>query len=332
MARGKQKKKANARLQRQQQKQKILESANTRQQKKSNKSEETQAAQTAAKIEAEAKKERLSAFEKAGEGLSEKEGGTPGQCKHLHCAVPNQLQKTFKTLKGIRPSCVPCLTHQASRKGRKKGKGGGGKQVSSGTVWICLSCGGLGCGRLANQHALRHFQTNRRHALTINIDSLECWCYACDKEIRIPEPPSPKKKDQEEETVEGQVAQKLLCEVFANLNLSYVPQKDVATTKDEGDEGEDDEDEDGEKAIQKRFRPLKKCFDLVEEYLMQGSQYASSSSSNYATSSKGGKKEVYYPAVTAAGFFFSLLLSVLFLFFVSLLCFSSVSPLFFLLY
>ena len=52
------------------------------------------------------------------------------------------------------------------------------------SVWICLSCGSLLCGRASKaQHALSHSEQSEHHvALAMpSLDSV--WCYACDQPI-----------------------------------------------------------------------------------------------------------------------------------------------------
>ena len=48
------------------------------------------------------------------------------------------------------------------------------------SLWICLSCGNLGCGRFAEKHALDHYETKKAHHVAIDIYSLMTWCYTCD--------------------------------------------------------------------------------------------------------------------------------------------------------
>ena len=64
-------------------------------------------------------------------------------------------------------------------------------------LWICLTCGKLGCGRAqfggvaGNTHALQHFETST-HPIAVKLGSLskdvtDVYCYACNDEIKFPE-------------------------------------------------------------------------------------------------------------------------------------------------
>ncbi|KAF5270650.1 hypothetical protein FQA39_LY01388 [Lamprigera yunnana] len=55
------------------------------------------------------------------------------------------------------------------------------------SLWMCLKCANLGCGRSWNKHALDHFNTphSECHSLCINTMNWNVWCYTCDNEINI---------------------------------------------------------------------------------------------------------------------------------------------------
>lgn len=55
------------------------------------------------------------------------------------------------------------------------------------SVWMCLKCGYQGCGRAKNQHALKHFNTDRSdiHPLCLNTTIWTVWCYVCDNDVNI---------------------------------------------------------------------------------------------------------------------------------------------------
>ncbi|CAM9018245.1 unnamed protein product [Wickerhamomyces anomalus] len=64
-------------------------------------------------------------------------------------------------------------------------------------LWICLTCGKLGCGRAqfggvaGNTHALQHFEIST-HPIAVKLGSLskdvtDVYCYACNDEIKFPE-------------------------------------------------------------------------------------------------------------------------------------------------
>ncbi|CCH43508.1 Ubiquitin carboxyl-terminal hydrolase [Wickerhamomyces ciferrii] len=63
-------------------------------------------------------------------------------------------------------------------------------------LWICLTCGKLGCGRAqfggvaGNTHALQHYET-ANHPIAVKLGSLskditDVYCYACNDEIQFP--------------------------------------------------------------------------------------------------------------------------------------------------
>uniref|UniRef100_A0A671P2P5 ubiquitinyl hydrolase 1 n=1 Tax=Sinocyclocheilus anshuiensis TaxID=1608454 RepID=A0A671P2P5_9TELE len=54
-------------------------------------------------------------------------------------------------------------------------------------VWMCLKCGHRGCGRLENQHAIKHYETPRSepHCLVLSLDVWSVWCYICDDEVQF---------------------------------------------------------------------------------------------------------------------------------------------------
>ncbi|KAG0332166.1 Ubiquitin carboxyl-terminal hydrolase 16 [Podila horticola] len=52
------------------------------------------------------------------------------------------------------------------------------------SLWMCLSCGDINCGRAIKEHAISHYDTEKKeHPLIINLASMECWCYECDDQI-----------------------------------------------------------------------------------------------------------------------------------------------------
>ncbi|CAL8242479.1 unnamed protein product [Merluccius merluccius] len=47
------------------------------------------------------------------------------------------------------------------------------------SVWACLGCSHVACGRYIEEHALQHFQL-QRHPLAIEVNELYVFCYLCD--------------------------------------------------------------------------------------------------------------------------------------------------------
>ncbi|XP_050410971.1 ubiquitin carboxyl-terminal hydrolase 44 isoform X3 [Patella vulgata] len=50
------------------------------------------------------------------------------------------------------------------------------------SVWACLSCSNVACGRLNNEHALNHFD-DKKHPLAIEVNNRYVYCYECDEYI-----------------------------------------------------------------------------------------------------------------------------------------------------
>ncbi|KAK7573320.1 hypothetical protein V9T40_010511 [Parthenolecanium corni] len=50
-------------------------------------------------------------------------------------------------------------------------------------LWMCLTCGKLSCSRYANGHALRHYELNNEHKITISTETTSVYCYKCDDEV-----------------------------------------------------------------------------------------------------------------------------------------------------
>ncbi|XP_063303157.1 ubiquitin carboxyl-terminal hydrolase 44 isoform X1 [Pelobates fuscus] len=47
------------------------------------------------------------------------------------------------------------------------------------SVWACLSCSHVACGRYIEEHALRHFQESK-HPMALEVNELYVFCYLCD--------------------------------------------------------------------------------------------------------------------------------------------------------
>ncbi|KAI8928487.1 hypothetical protein BC831DRAFT_509974 [Entophlyctis helioformis] len=55
-------------------------------------------------------------------------------------------------------------------------------QPQSLQLWICLACAKLSCGSETMDHVRGH-AIKREHHLVMNIDTFDCWCYACSSDI-----------------------------------------------------------------------------------------------------------------------------------------------------
>ena len=152
-------------------------------------------------------------------------------CGHLSQVSPSHVKKMLQKYEKLHcalPFCSSCCL--ASYQSRKRGKSSSSSSSSSSSLWICLSCGNIGCGRDVSQHSLHHFHANRKHSLSLNPHTLQCWCYACDKAINVDaeeerERETAKEKERERvETAKGEkeaiLAKKLVADVFASLSLA----------------------------------------------------------------------------------------------------------------
>ncbi|KAG0039905.1 Ubiquitin carboxyl-terminal hydrolase 16 [Podila clonocystis] len=56
--------------------------------------------------------------------------------------------------------------------------------LDSESLWICLTCCEINCGRALRKHAIMHHEKNQHsHPLAINLGTMDCWCYECDAQI-----------------------------------------------------------------------------------------------------------------------------------------------------
>jgi len=49
------------------------------------------------------------------------------------------------------------------------------------SVWICVTCGSLNCGRYVNAHGLRHKEKTKGHSVCMDTSELSVFCYECDE-------------------------------------------------------------------------------------------------------------------------------------------------------
>eukprot|EP00096_Caligus_rogercresseyi_P009393 TRINITY_DN3185_c0_g1_i1.p1 TRINITY_DN3185_c0_g1~~TRINITY_DN3185_c0_g1_i1.p1 ORF type:complete len:547 (-),score=156.85 TRINITY_DN3185_c0_g1_i1:247-1887(-) len=48
------------------------------------------------------------------------------------------------------------------------------------SLWLCVSCGSVNCGRYASAHGLSHFSENPSHSVVMESSELSLFCYLCD--------------------------------------------------------------------------------------------------------------------------------------------------------
>jgi ubiquitin carboxyl-terminal hydrolase 3 len=51
------------------------------------------------------------------------------------------------------------------------------------SIWLCVTCGTLSCGRYVNAHGLKHKEKTKSHAVCIETKELSVFCYDCDEFI-----------------------------------------------------------------------------------------------------------------------------------------------------
>ncbi|XP_036387547.1 ubiquitin carboxyl-terminal hydrolase 49 [Megalops cyprinoides] len=77
------------------------------------------------------------------------------RCKHV---VRLRLAQDHSILNPQKWRCVDCATTES--------------------VWACLKCSHVACGRYMEEHTLKHFQESR-HPLAMEVRELDVFCYAC---------------------------------------------------------------------------------------------------------------------------------------------------------
>ena len=50
------------------------------------------------------------------------------------------------------------------------------------TLWVCLTCGFVGCGRYSHRHAAQHYEETG-HPYSLELATLRIWDYAADGEF-----------------------------------------------------------------------------------------------------------------------------------------------------
>ncbi|KAJ1553247.1 Ubiquitin carboxyl-terminal hydrolase 16, partial [Cladochytrium tenue] len=93
------------------------------------------------------------------------------RCPHLRGAakIAPATKALTKALKGSGAFACQACKHA-------------GKSPPDQSLWVCLTCGAINCGRDDAKHGEAHSNVTR-HVLVMQADTLECWCYACDEFI-----------------------------------------------------------------------------------------------------------------------------------------------------
>lgn len=105
-------------------------------------------------------------------------------------------------------------------------------------MWICLTCANVGCSRVANGHALKHFESNPKHYLAVCLGTLQLWCYGCDDQVKLERlPAGPHFKTVKDCMLE-------IAKISpANIDIKGLMKAKGVTAKDEDDEDEVDDAE-----------------------------------------------------------------------------------------
>ena len=83
----------------------------------------------------------------------------------------NKSKRKQKPNNIISLKCLDCVREKAD-------------SIEAQSLWLCLHCFESRCGRYSdNTHALKHFESDNGHCLSINITSWQVWCYHCDNYV-----------------------------------------------------------------------------------------------------------------------------------------------------
>jgi len=61
-------------------------------------------------------------------------------------------------------------------------------EIEKPSIWLCLKCGGQGCGGAdSNKHSLGHYKQPRSdlHCLVVNTEKWDIWCFECQQEVYV---------------------------------------------------------------------------------------------------------------------------------------------------
>lgn len=103
-------------------------------------------------------------------------------CPHISKSTSLNVLKQAIQEKGILKDCEECVNSPVTN-----GFDFPSEFEVDDSLWMCLMCGNQGCGRAANKHALKHYNTPHpeSHSLCINTTLIRVWCYDCDNQINI---------------------------------------------------------------------------------------------------------------------------------------------------
>eukprot|EP01018_Ginkgo_biloba_P037597 Gb_05130 [translate_table: standard] len=158
--------------------------------------------------------------------ITVKQGGSDEKaCKHMDKGI-NLEKLAAQIAKYSNLQCHECL-HGGGKK-EKKGKirqpknKEANRRLPSGSIWVCLACGYMGCGHENelrwNGHAWQHWlYAHHPYALQCG-DSLLCWCFPCKTAVQD----NSIKRDDEEEGSQSLLLQALKVVEERLLNTSVI--------------------------------------------------------------------------------------------------------------
>jgi len=82
-----------------------------------------------------------------------------------HCTTCVAMHAKFNTLRMSMGPLMAMLQNEFST-----------EELPANTLWICLTCGEINCGRALKEHAVAHEKSNNStHPLAMNLATLDCW-------------------------------------------------------------------------------------------------------------------------------------------------------------
>src|SRR3989338_2224968 len=108
-------------------------------------------------------------------------------CEHVEAVFPSLVEAHLRNLArpGSSLSCQVCCANKSKPVFATCLR----NQRFEERVWVCLFCGHLGCDRSSpGTHMMKHALSSigGSHALCLNIDTGNIWCYLCDSDVSIP--------------------------------------------------------------------------------------------------------------------------------------------------
>jgi hypothetical protein len=87
----------------------------------------------------------------------------------IACAEIGSATDVYKNVNGVAQGCAACAANNIL----PNATGNAYRED-----WMCLTCGGVYCGRYHNKHGLHHFHITG-HPLALSFVDVSIWCYHC---------------------------------------------------------------------------------------------------------------------------------------------------------